>query len=97
MIEQQRQCMVQSAAVIRRQQVVLAAIVPTDLVCAGQYSRRHGPFPVRNTCVRAIPNLQRNERSRRTFIAWIFYHVQILYRNVMNISNVLYILSLIHI
>ena len=25
--------------------------------------------------VRAIPNLQRNERSRRTFIAWIFYHV----------------------
>ena len=76
MIEQQRQCIVQSAAVVRRQQVVLAAIVPTDLVCTAQYSRRHGPFPVHITYVRAIPNLQRNERSRRTFIAWVFYHVQ---------------------
>ena len=61
----------QSAAVEFRQQAVLAAIVPTDLGCTGQYLRRHGPYPVRVTRVRAIPNLQRNERSRRT-IAWIF-------------------------
>ena len=46
------QCQVlQSAAVVRRQHVVLAAIVPTDLVCTGQYSRRHGTFPVRDTYV----------------------------------------------
>ena len=31
-----------------------------------------GPFPVRVICVRAIPILPRNQRSRRTFIAWIF-------------------------
>ena len=35
---------------------------------------------MRVTCVRAIPNLQRNQRSRRTFIAWIF-HVQFMYGN----------------
>ena len=46
------QCQVlQSVAVVRRQQVVLAAIVPTDLVRTGQFWRRHGPFPVRVTFV----------------------------------------------
>ena len=57
------QCQVlQSAAVVRIQQVVLAAIVPTDLVCTGQYSRRHGPFPVCVAChsefakKRAVPS-----------------------------------------